>query len=53
MNQIDTLQTLDEDLDILADKAQDALDVITRRAVGGEDIDRVLLLNSVEGLFRV
>ena len=32
---------------------KDALDVITRRAVGGEDIDRVLLLNSVEGLFRV
>ena len=29
---------------------KDALDVITRRAVGGEDIDRVLLLNSVEGL---
>ena len=32
---------------------KDALDVITRRAVGGEDVDRVLLLNSVEGLFRV
>ena len=30
-----------------------ALDVITRRAVGGEDVDRILLLNSVEGLFRV
>ena len=29
MNQMDTLQTLDEDLDILADKAQNALDVIT------------------------
>ena len=29
MNQMDTLQTLDKDLDILADKAQDALDVIT------------------------
>lgn len=31
----------------------EALDVITRKAVGGEDIDRSLLLNSVEGLFRV
>ena len=31
----------------------DALDVITRKAVGGEDIDHILLLNSVEGLFRV
>ena len=29
MNQINTLQTLDDDLVILADKAQDVLDVIT------------------------
>ncbi|MDO4314179.1 MAG: alpha-E domain-containing protein [Oscillospiraceae bacterium] len=32
---------------------KNALEVITRRAVNGEDIDRILLLNSVEGLFRV
>lgn len=32
---------------------KDALDIITRRAVGGEAVDLILLLNSVEGLFRV
>ena len=32
---------------------KEALDVITRKAVNGEDVDRSLLLNSVEGLFRV
>ena len=32
---------------------KDALDVITSKAVGGEDVDPALLLRSVEGLFHV
>ena len=32
---------------------KEALDVITSKAVGSQEIDHVLLLNSVEGLFRV
>lgn len=32
---------------------KEALDVVTSKAVGDQEIDHVLLLNSVEGLFRV
>ena len=32
---------------------KEALEVVTSKAVGGQDMDHVLLLNSVEGLFRV